>query len=90
MRADDTRLDGKAAAGLLATIFAPEMTLALTVCDGCGAERQVGDLAVYPHAMGLVIRCPDCDTMLIKMGTTPHHHWLDLRGMHCLRVDVGA
>jgi hypothetical protein len=56
----------------------------------CGAERQVGELAVYPHAMGPVIRCPDCDTMLIKRGTTPHHHWLDLRGMRCLRVDVDA
>jgi hypothetical protein len=66
MRADDARLDGNAAAGLLATIFAPEMTLAPTLCDGCGAERQVGELAVYPHAMRLVIRC---------LGVAREHTW---------------
>ena len=90
MRNAEARLDGNAAAGLLATVFAPEMTLALTVCEGCGAERQVGALAVYRHGMGIVIRCPDCDTVLIKAGNTSQHCWLDMRGLRCLRVEVEA
>lgn len=88
MQTTEARLDGNAVAGLLATVFAPEMTRALTVCDGCGDERQIGGLAVYPHGMGLVIRCPDCDTVLIKVGITPHHRWLDMRGLRCLRVEI--
>lgn len=88
MQSAEATLDGNAAAGVLDTVFAPEMTLALTVCDGCGAERQVGALAVYVHGMGVVIRCPECDTVLIKVGTTPGHHWLDLRGLRCLLIEV--
>jgi hypothetical protein len=90
MQPTQPRLDGNAAAGVLDSVFSQEMTLALTICDGCGAERQVGALAVYVHGMGFVIRCPDCDTVLIKVGTSPRHHWLDMRGLRCLRVDVGV
>ena len=39
------RLDGNAAAGLLAEIFAFDVTVARAICAGCGAEAPVGELA---------------------------------------------
>ncbi len=78
------RLDGNAAAGLLDTIFPFEMTLARASCDGCGNEYQIATLIAYTHAPGLVLRCPDCDTALIRITHINSQYWLDLRGTRTL------
>jgi hypothetical protein len=86
MGVTDDRLDGNAAAGLLQTIFPFEMTTAITVCAGCGARGMIGELAVYAHGMGTVIRCPGCDTALIRIFQGNGHSWLDMRGVVSLRI----
>jgi hypothetical protein len=83
--ADELRLDGNAAGGLLAELFAFEVTTAHTVCAGCGAGRPVGALLVYAHGMGTIIRCPSCDHALIRVGHGRTGLWLDLRGLAVLR-----
>ena len=78
--ADALRLDGNAAAGVLSEIFAPDLTSAQATCAGCGATWAVGALLVYAHGMGTVVRCPDCDGVVIGIGRSPTRLWLDLSG----------
>ncbi len=82
----DRRLDGNAAAGLLAEVFRFEMTTAFTACAGCGALAPVGALMVYGHEMGAILRCPACDTPIIRLARTGSAHWLDLRGAVSLHI----
>jgi hypothetical protein len=82
----DLRLDGNAAAGLLADLFAFDVTTAQAVCTGCHAVAPVGTLAAYGLPMGIILRCPGCDTALIRVARVRSGNWLDLRGMSVLRV----
>ncbi|HEY3083809.1 MAG TPA: DUF6510 family protein [Chloroflexota bacterium] len=88
MDADDLRLDGNALAGLLDELFGFEATVTWGTCAGCGADNQLGATVLYAHGMGAVLRCPSCDTALIRIGRSAGRCWLDLRGLSCLRVDL--
>ena len=74
------RLDGNVAAGVLAEVFCCESTSARTVCSGCGAVAPLGSLIAYSLEMGAVLRCPHCDTAVLRLGTTGNARWVDLRG----------
>jgi hypothetical protein len=82
----DLRLDGNAAAGLLAELFAFDVTTAQAVCAGCGAVAPVGALPAYGMEMGAILRCSGCDTALIRISRLPGGSWLDVRGTTVLRV----
>lgn len=85
----DTRhVDGNAAAGLLSEIFASDLTTARAECAGCGATGAVGVLLVYAHGMGTVMRCPECDSVVLRISRTPNHVWLDATGATCLRISA--
>ncbi|HEV7389014.1 MAG TPA: DUF6510 family protein [Gemmatimonadaceae bacterium] len=77
---DSLRLDGNAAAGLLSEIFSPDVTVGRAKCAGCGTTRAIGALHVYSHGMGMVVRCPGCDGVVLRVARTPTHLWLDARG----------
>lgn len=81
-------LDGNAAAGILRQVFAVEMTDALGTCAGCGKVEPVGAVVAYNRAPGLVLRCPHCDRVLVKLSTDGERVWLDLRGVRSLEVRV--
>ena len=72
------RLAGNATAGLLDTIFPFEMTVARATCDDCGKESEIATLVAYTHAPGLILRCPGCDAVLIRIAHINNHYWLDL------------
>lgn len=78
--ADALRLDGNAAAGILSEVFLPDLTSARATCAGCGAARPVGALHAYAHGMGIVVRCPDCDCVVLRAARTPTRIWIDARG----------
>jgi hypothetical protein len=82
----ERRLDGNAAAGLLAEIFAFDVTTAVAVCAGCGAEGPVAGLMVYGLELGAILRCPGCDTALIRVSRLETGPWLDLRGAAVIRL----
>lgn len=82
------RLDGNAAAGLLAELFRVEVTTVVTVCAGCGNQAPVGALALYGHDMGAILRCPGCDLAILRLARTGGRLWLDLRGATVLRCDA--
>jgi hypothetical protein len=74
------RLDGNAAAGLLQEVFAVEVTTLVGTCAGCGATDAVGAVHVY-RAAGVVLRCPNCESVLMKIVSDGERTWVDLRGL---------
>jgi hypothetical protein len=87
---EPTRLDGNAAAGLLAQVFCAEPSAALIVCAGCGATAAIGALPAYGLELGAILRCPHCDTAVLRVGAAGAMVWLDLRGAVSLRVRSGG
>ena len=77
---DSLRTDGNAAAGMFSEIFARDMTAGKAKCAGCGKTRTIGTLHVYSHGMGMVVRCPGCDGVVLRVARTATHLWLDARG----------
>ena len=86
----ENKLDGNAAAGTLQEIFPFEMTLVQATCMGCGTTNVIGALAVYKHGMGTVVRCPSCDTVLIRVAEAKGRYWLDMRGLRVLEISTEA
>ena len=85
----ENKLDGNAAAGTLQAIFPFEMTLVQATCTGCGATNPLGATAAYMHGMGTVIRCPSCDTVLIRVAQVKRRYLLDMRGVRMLQIQEG-
>ncbi|MFL5590970.1 MAG: DUF6510 family protein [Ktedonobacteraceae bacterium] len=86
----ENKLDGNAAAGILQEIFPFDMTLVQATCTGCGATDVIGALAAYIHGMGTVVRCPSCDTALIRVAQTRGRYFLDMRGVRVLQISTGT
>lgn len=84
---DALRLDGNAAAGTLREVFTTEVTTAIGTCGGCGASDAVGALHVYVSA-GIVLRCPHCDAVLLRLVQDERRVWLDLTGLRSLELTV--
>lgn len=79
-------LDGNAAAGVLQEIFALEMTASPTECANCGREGELGSLMAFTQSPGIVLRCPACEQVLIRIVRTPDATYLDARGAVYLRL----
>ncbi len=86
---DDLVLDGNAAAGILHAVYGAEMTTAVGTCDGCGTSGQVGAVRLY-RAAGLVLRCPHCDAVLMKIVAGGERVWIDSRGLRTLQLSSEA
>ena len=84
-----TRLDGNAAAGLLTQVFCSEPSGAVIVCAGCGAAAAIGAFPAYALELGAILRCPHCDTAVLRLGSAGATLWLDLRGAVSLRIRTG-
>jgi hypothetical protein len=84
---DALRLDGNAAAGALQEVFAVEMTTVVGTCDDCGTPGPVGAVHVYRSA-GLVLRCPHCNAVLVRVVEGDQRRWIDLRGLRTLEVHL--
>jgi len=81
---DEQRLDGNAIGGVLREIFALEVTAAVSTCASCGAVNEVGRVHVYVRAPGAVVRCPDCEAVLMRVVHGKGRYWLDLTGVRSL------
>jgi hypothetical protein len=85
-RSDAKPVDGNAAAGMLSEIFVSDVTVARARCAGCGKTRVIAMLMVYAHGMGTVMRCPDCDCVVLRIVRTPTHVWLDASGATAIAI----
>jgi hypothetical protein len=82
---DALRLDGNAAAGVLREVFGSEMTTALGTCGTCGAVGPVGAVHVYVSA-GMVLRCPSCEAVLMRIVESESRLWVDLTGLRSIEL----
>jgi len=82
------RLDGNAAAGLLQEMFVHELTTARGACASCGAVAEMGaqHLYMYPLSPGAVLRCSECDCVLLVLVHGGGRFRLGLPGLLWLEV----
>jgi hypothetical protein len=84
----DHVLDGNAAAGMLRSMFAVDLTGALGQCDGCGRRAVLAEARLYVDAPGMVGRCGDCDAVLFRAVTSPDRAWFDFRGLRSVQISL--
>jgi hypothetical protein len=86
MQTEEMRLDGNAAGGVLREVFARDVTAALATCTGCGAIGAVGALLEYGHGMGMILRCPGCDTAMLRIVRRTGWLHVDASGISLLMI----
>jgi hypothetical protein len=79
-------LDGNAVAGLLDEVFGVDMTASPTVCVSCGRAGDLATLLAFTQSPGVVLRCPACESVVLRIVQTPHAVYLDARGAQYLRL----
>ncbi len=80
-------LDGNAAAGMLRDIFGAEMTTNTSQCAHCGSVGAMGRLLAFTQAPGVVLRCPDCENIVMRIVETPGAIYVDARGAAYVRLE---
>jgi hypothetical protein len=78
-------LDGNAAASLLQELFVPEITTAQIQCVACSSTGALGSLRLYAAPMGVVLRCIQCDCVVMRSAQTPRGRWVDMTGARYLK-----
>jgi hypothetical protein len=73
--------DGNDVAGLLAEFAASEMTTVHRRCQGCHDEHPLGAHRAY-HGAGIVLRCPGCDAVAVRIATIDDRLLVEWRGMY--------
>jgi hypothetical protein len=81
-------LDGNAAGGILAELFAIDITTAVVTCESCGKAEAAASAHLYGGSMGMILRCVHCDTAVMRLTHTPKGYYFDLLGAR--RVFVAA
>ncbi len=79
-------LDGNAVGGLLYDVFSREMTIAPAECATCGTESAMGKLLAFTQAPGVVLRCPGCEAIVLRVVVTSSAIHLDARGAACITL----
>jgi hypothetical protein len=78
-------LDGNAIGGLLNELFGVELTGMPRGCQSCCARNPVGAHRLYRGA-GLVLRCPTCGDVALRVVAVHDRHIMHLEGSW--RIDV--
>ena len=82
----DLVLDGNAVAGMLLETFGVEMTAAGSQCAHCGRRGEMGSLLAFVRAPGVVLRCPACHEVMLRLVQTPRGTYIDARGAAHMRL----
>jgi hypothetical protein len=85
---DATWLDGNGMAGLLTEVFGAEVTAVVRSCGTCGADAPVGAHRAYRGA-GVVLRCPVCEDVAIRIAQLPHRTVVQVRGAWVVELPRG-
>ena len=84
---DPMVLDGNAAAGVLGSLFAFDVTTAIVHCGTCGASGPLAELRFFGSASAMVLRCRHCDAVNLRLLGADRTTNLDLSG--AARIAVG-
>ncbi|HMF82261.1 MAG TPA: DUF6510 family protein [Acidimicrobiia bacterium] len=79
MDEDDMHMDGNAIAGLLQEVFVAEFTTMEHKCQSCGDRNPAGAHRSYQGA-GIVLRCPSCDDVGLRIAELPDRLVFEMRG----------
>ncbi len=82
------KLDVNAAAGPLRDIFAIDVTMATCECNHCAKSGPLAEALVFAMEPGLIVRCANCEGVLMRVVNGEGRTWLDLRGMSFLQFPV--
>jgi Family of unknown function (DUF6510) len=88
MTAQDIWLDGNGMAGLLTEVFGADVTAVVRGCGSCGTHAAVGAHRAYRGA-GIVLRCPACDDVAIRIAQLPDRTVVQVRGSWTVELPRG-
>lgn len=77
-------LDVNAASGALRDIFMIDVTMAKCQCNHCAKAGPLAEAFVFAMEPGLIVRCTNCEGVLMRVVSGEGRTWLDLRGMSYL------
>lgn len=86
MEAADMHTDGNEIAGLLQDVFVAEFTTMERTCQSCGDRNPAGAHRTF-HGAGIVLRCPNCDDVALRIAELPDRLVFELRGAWSSRRD---
>jgi hypothetical protein len=86
---DESLLDGNAVAGLLAETFGRDMSTTPSQCAHCHNVNITAELRAYTRAPGVVLRCPTCSGVVLRIVETPTATLVDASGIAWLRIERG-
>ena len=76
----DLHTDGNEAAGALSQMLAVDVTSIVRTCLSCGARSAVAAHRAY-HGAAVVLRCPDCDDVAIRVAEDDRGVTVEWRGI---------
>ena len=79
-------VDGNAIAGMLSAVFGADLTASTGQCASCHTVSLVGTMRVYRRGPGVVVRCPACAEVVLRLVETPTGTVLDLSGATHVRL----
>jgi Zn finger protein HypA/HybF involved in hydrogenase expression len=79
-------LDGNSIGGIFAEMFGIEITATPTQCATCDTPNDIGALRVFDQAPGIIMRCPACGNVMMRVVKTPEAYYIDARGAAFLRI----
>jgi hypothetical protein len=79
-------LDGNALAGLFADTLGIEITAAIGRCGSCHLEFELARAHAFVTAIGAVLRCAHCQSMLAVIVQKPNGVLVNLSGLAHLVV----
>ena len=83
----DLTVDGNAVGGLLASVFGADVTASPGQCAHCHTVSVLGTLRAYVRGPGVVLRCPACADVVIRIVETPSAMIVDVSGATYLRIE---
>ena len=81
----DLVLDGNAIAGMLQQVFGEDVTTIAATCDHCTTVSRMATLVVFQGGPGVVLRCPACTQVMLRIAQTPRGTFVDARGARQMR-----
>ncbi|HLX34361.1 MAG TPA: DUF6510 family protein [Candidatus Limnocylindrales bacterium] len=76
----DLTVDGNAVAGVLEAIFGGDPTAMPGQCGHCRTISLVGTMRAYTRGPGIVLRCPACAEVVVRIVRTPTATFVDASG----------
>jgi len=79
----DLHTDGNGVAGLLEEILAVEVTTMVRACQSCGDRQPIAAHRAY-HGAGVVLRCPTCGDVAVRIGVHADALTVEWRGTYLI------